>query len=234
MDLHPQNPPRSPATAGGASVAMDVYLVRHGETAWNREGRAQGRGDIPLNETGWSQAAALGRHFQDVDLAAIYSSPAKRASETAQAIAAPHELTPELRDGLLELDLGELDGTRLREMRDRFPDFFQNWTTNAGTARFPSGETLEELQERAWGVISSIINAHETQQSIVVVSHAFATYAILCRAMGLPLANYSRLRQDPARISCLVWQGAPGGPPDGGRWTLTGLNDGHHLASLAP
>ena len=212
---------------------MDLYLVRHGETDWNREGRAQGRGDTPLNEAGLSQSAALGRHFQNVDLAAVYSSPAKRASETAYAIAASHGLTLQLRDGLLELDLGELDGTRLREMRDHFPDFFQHWTANAGTARFPSGETLEELQERAWDVISIVVHAHEIQHSVVVVSHAFATYAIICRALGLPLANYSRLRQDPARISRLVWQAAPGGSPDGGRWTLTGLNDGHHLGSLA-
>ena len=208
---------------------MPIFLVRHGETDWNREGRAQGRRDMPLNQVGLAQARALAERFRDVPLAAVYSSPAARARMTASFIAEPHALQVAARDGLLEMDLGELDGVRLGEMRDRFPDFFAQWTSDAGTARFPDGETLEETQARAWAAVMQVVGDHPPEQPVVLVSHAFATYAVLCRALGMPLAHYGRLRQEPAGISSLAWRRGPGGDPAAGNFVLLASNQTHHL-----
>jgi broad specificity phosphatase PhoE len=211
---------------------MPLYLVRHGETDWNRDGRAQGREDMPLNLHGMAQAEALAERFRDVTVAAVYSSPAQRAFATAAAIADPHDITINPRDALLEMDLGQLDGVKLGAMRDRFPDFFTNWMTDAGTARFPGGETLEETQGRAWEAIMQIVQDHPPEAAVVVVSHAFATYSILCRALGMPLSNYGRLRQDPAAISTLNWRLRPGGDPASGNFVLLASNQTHHLDDI--
>lgn len=208
---------------------MNLYLVRHGQTDWNREGRVQGRADLPLNALGVAQSAALARHLTPVPLAAVYTSPAQRARQTAEAIAQAHGLEARPREGLLEMEMGALDGVSLREMRDRFPDFFVLWSADPGTARFPGGETMTELQERTWATALEIIRAHGPTESVVLVSHAFALYSILCRVLGMPLANYGRLRQEPGAVSLVVVRTQPNTDPAAGFWTLTLLNYTAHL-----
>ncbi|MBI4236624.1 MAG: histidine phosphatase family protein [Chloroflexi bacterium] len=215
---------------------MNLYLVRHGETDWNREGRVQGRADTPLNALGKAQAEALAAYLSrrlGQDLAAVYSSPALRARQTAEAIAAPLGLKLRLEEGLLELAMGEMDGVSLREMRDRFPDFFRLWTTDTASARFPGGETLSELQDRVWTAIQRIAKAHGSAETVVVVSHAFALYAILCKALGLSLNNYGRLHQDPGGVSLLVSRRGRRTDDLEVEWTLTLLNQTSHLDGLA-
>ena len=130
---------------------MNLYLVRHGETEWNRDGRAQGRADVPLNEAGVAQSEALADMFGEMSVAAVMSSSSRRAVNTAEAIAAPHGLSVTADDGLLELNFGALDGAPLRDMREMFPDFFEHWTRDPATAQFPDGgETLQQLQDRTW------------------------------------------------------------------------------------
>ena len=205
---------------------MNLYLVRHGETEWNRDGRAQGRADVPLNEAGVAQSEALADMFGEMSVAAVMSSSLRRAVNTAEAIAAPHGLAVTPNDGLLELNFGALDGAPLRDMREMFPDFFEHWTRDPATAQFPDGgETLQQLQERTWAVVESVARAHEAQDNVIIVSHAFALYSIMCRALGMPLSNYGRLRITPGSYSLLVSR-APNviGPADELQWALTSLN----------
>ena len=205
---------------------MNLYLVRHGETEWNREGRAQGRADIPLNDAGIAQSRALAEHFGSLDVTAVMSSSSRRAELTAETIAAAHGLSVTAEDDLRELDFGGLDGAPLREMRELFPDFFEHWTRDPATAQFPDGgETLQQLQDRAWAVVESIARSHGPQDNVIVVSHAFALYSVMCRALGMPLSNYGRLRITPGSFSLLVSR-TPNviGPADELQWALTSLN----------
>jgi broad specificity phosphatase PhoE len=89
---------------------LTVYLVRHGETQWNREGRCQGVTDIPLTEKGIQQAEALGRGFATKRPSLILASPLQRAHETAIRIAQPHGLAIETSTALQEWDQGDLEG----------------------------------------------------------------------------------------------------------------------------
>ncbi len=205
---------------------MNLYLVRHGETEWNRGGRAQGRADVPLNEVGITQSQALAGAFGSMNVTAVMSSTLSRAVRTAEAIAAPHGLSVSTENDLLELDFGGLDGAPLRDMREMFPDFFEHWTSDPATAQFPDGgETLQQLQDRTWGVVDAVARAHDAQDNVIIVSHAFALYSIMCRALGMPLSNYGRLRITPGTYSLLVSR-APNviGPSDNLQWALTSLN----------
>ena len=205
---------------------MNLYLVRHGETEWNRDGRAQGRADIPLNDAGIAQSRALADHFGPLSVTAVMSSSSRRAVLTAETIASSHGLSVTAEDDLRELDFGGLDGAPLREMRELFPDFFEHWTRDPATAQFPDGgETLQQLQDRAWAVVESIARSHEPQDNVIVVSHAFALYSVMCRALGMPLSNYGRLRITPGSFSLLVSRTQNViGPADELQWALTSLN----------
>lgn len=205
---------------------MNLYLVRHGETEWNREGRAQGRADVPLNDAGIAQSQALAATFASMNVSAVMSSSSRRAVHTAEAIAVPHNLDVIPEDDLLELNFGGLDGAPLRDMREMFPDFFEHWTRDPATAQFPDGgETLQQLQDRTWAVVESVARSHDAQDNVIIVSHAFALYSIMCRALGMPLSNYGRLRITPGTYSLLVSR-APNviGPADELQWALTSLN----------
>lgn len=204
---------------------MDIYFIRHGETDWNSEGKAQGRSDIPLNGKGLRQAKQLRDYFKEINITAIYSSKSLRAHRTAEEISKDHELIPIIENGFLELDFGSLDGTPLNNMRVNFPDFYKQWEIDPSKADFPnSEENLTTLQKRTWSTTEKLANLHTDSDRIVIVSHAFAIYSVLCKALEMPLSNYGRLRLTPGSISIL--EATKKVPSDfiGTKWTLKQLN----------
>ncbi len=96
-----------------------VYLVRHGQTAWNKEEIFRGRSDIPLNETGLKEAALAGEYLKSFEVEAIYSSPLARAWQTAQKIAGFHRLEVRPLDGLMDMSFGRWEGHSLKEVKER-------------------------------------------------------------------------------------------------------------------
>ena len=98
---------------------MKIYLIRHGETDWNLQGRLQGREDIPLNQTGILQAEACGEALRAVRLDSIHTSPLMRAEETAEIIAAWQQCPVIVNSELIERDYGRLAGLSPQE-RQRF------------------------------------------------------------------------------------------------------------------
>ena len=113
-----------------------ILLARHGETEWNREGRFQGHADPPLNATGRAQAAELAAGLKGVELAAVYSSPLRRALETAELVAAEHGLEPVAVDALREVDVGFWEGLTRPEVEARFPEQLARWLEEF--SKFPS------------------------------------------------------------------------------------------------
>lgn len=197
-----------------------ITLVRHGETAWNREGRSQGKADLELTGVGLQQAAHLAKALEKARIDGIYCSPLKRARMTAEAIARPHQLPVKTHPGLMELNQGELEGLTFSEMQAQFPDVIAKWRHDPSRVDLPGGETMEELQIRAWRTVQEIVNSHRGQH-LVLVSHNLAILSILCKALELPLRHFRRLRQDVAARTVLEF--GPQGP------VLTALNDRSHL-----
>lgn len=185
---------------------MRLILVRHGETQWNRENRVLGHTEIELNEEGRRQAERVALALREEEVAAIYCSPLKRARETAEAIARFHRVGLEVDGAFKEMDAGELDGLTYEEMRDRYGDFLREWIRDASALRMPGGESLAQVQHRAWQGVEGIIDRHP-QGVVIVVSHNFAILCIICRALGLDLSQFRRLRLNVASISTLNFGG---------------------------
>lgn len=197
---------------------MIVYLVRHGETASNRDGVGLGRGDPPLTARGRTQVAGLASRLE-LPPARVYSSPLARCRETAAALAPAVE--PLLRDELLELDVGETEGMPFDEMRRRFPDFLAAWAGPEGhRVRMPGGESIEDLALRLDPFVAEL--AALAEPAVAVVSHNFVTKVLLCRLLGAELPAQRGFGVDLASVSTLVLQ-------PNGRSTVRSLNDRCHV-----
>ena len=208
---------------------LTVYLIRHGETAWNEEGRCQGVTDIPLTDKGRRQARAVAKALEHIPICRLLTSPLLRARDTAALIAQPHTLSLECYDELKEWDQGSLEGLTGPELMQDYPGFFERWLADpAGTAP-PGGEPLKNLQARAWPILDRLRqhNPHELTGPVVVVSHTLTTAVMLCAALGLDLAQVHRLKIDLASISRLIF--TEFGPF--AMWRLAALNDRHHLSA---
>jgi broad specificity phosphatase PhoE len=202
---------------------MRLMLVRHGETQWNRENRIVGHTEIGLNSTGRRQVALLARALGKEKVERIYSSPLRRAVETANAIAKQHGLDVVTDDALKEVDAGELDGITIEEVVRRYGNFWEEWVKGAGTLRMPGGETMGELQQRSWSVITRIVNDHRDGK-VIIVSHTLTILSILTTALGMPLEDFRRLRLSLASVNTLDFKGRV--------TALVSFNDTCHLMEM--
>lgn len=151
-----------------------LLLARHGETDWNREGRWQGWADPPLNATGRAQARALAEQLRDTPFDAVYSSDLRRAHETAEIVAAPHDVPVVADPGLREIDVGSWSGLTRKEIEQRFPD---------GTR--PDGETRDEHAARVLEAVERIARENPGLR-ILVVTHGGTMRALHGHVSELP------------------------------------------------
>ena len=201
-----------------------LILVRHGETTLNREGRVQGLGDAPLNETGEAQARAVADALALDAPFHLYASPLSRAAQTARPIAGAHGVTPATVEDLREADVGELDGLTIAQVREHYPEFMRRWAEDAGDATMPGGESLRDVRCRAWRAVRELAARHE-DATIVAVTHNFVIQTVLSGALGVPLDNARRMRQEPGCITRLEFAA--------GRVSLVSSNETWHLRDLA-
>ena len=202
-----------------------VFLVRHGETEYNRRSLALGRADAPLNETGRRQAERLREALADAPLAAVYASPLARAFDTARSIAAAHGKAVLVEDGLVEMDIGEVEGLTFPELRKQFPALAQNWGGADGpTFRMPGGERLVDVQSRAVQAIEALAAKHQ-DESFCAVTHNFVILSFLASVLGIELAQFRRLRHGVAAIAEVDIRP--------GRSRIVRLNDACHLDGLS-
>lgn len=155
-----------------------LLLVRHGETTANVAGRMQGRGDDPLTELGEQQVRAIAARLKQEahPVTAVFSSPLSRAYRTAEAIGAALGLTPQLRDGLQEIHLGELDGASQEQLIAAVPRTIDE--------RYPGGESLREFIERIMGTFGGIIAAYAGETVVAVTHGGVITTALSLWAYG--------------------------------------------------
>ena len=145
-----------------------ILLARHGETDWNREGRFQGWADPPLNATGRAQAVDLSVQLMAEELAAVYSSPLRRAYETAEVVAASRGLEPVTVDALREVDVGSWSGLSRAEIEQRFPEQYARWLDYG--QGWEDGETYEQMGDRVVGALQELAEARNGER-ILAVTH---------------------------------------------------------------
>jgi broad specificity phosphatase PhoE len=215
------------------AITTRIVLVRHGQTAWNREVRFRGQTDVELDEFGLKQAEATGRYIAARwPVAAVYASRMSRAMRTAEAIARAHGLTARPLAGLLDVNFGVWQGLTPAEVSQRYPDLFRAWMDAPHTVHFPEGEGLDVVRERVMGGLDEVIARH-AGQSIALVSHTVVNRVLLCAVMGLGNERFWRLQQETCAVNVFDVEAAP--DSGGGRvFTMVQLNDTSHLQSLVP
>jgi uncharacterized phosphatase len=164
-------------------VATSIVLVRHGETDWNRDNRFQGHADPPLNETGRAQARALAAELSTDTFAAAYTSPLRRARETADVLGATLGLTPVDDSSLMEIDVGSWSGLTRTEIEARFPAGFARWLE--GRHGWDDGETNDDLGAR---VVAGLlkIGAKHPDAAVLAVTHGGPIRSALAAADRIP------------------------------------------------
>lgn len=203
---------------------MRLLLIRHGETDHNAERLALGREDVPLNERGQLQSRALAEALAGAsfgDITAVYSSPLQRATATASPLAEALELPVQIEAGLIEMEIGEMEGLTFPQVRERYPDFLRDWLSERlADVTMPGGESLRQVQERGWATVEAIRDRHP-DETVAAVSHNFVILSLLCQVLGLPLARFRSLRHELAAVSVLEL--------DASRNALVTMNDRCHL-----
>ena len=172
-----------------SNLLMRLILVRHGETDWNRLGRCQGISDIPLNSTGEKQARDLAHSLKDENIAAIYSSDLQRAVDTARSISEYHGIEIRIDERFREMDQGDFEGLDFTYIRENYADVLKQWQEEPEVLRIPGGESLKELQERAWLGFSSLLDRH-SGTNVLVVTHNLTIITLLCKFSGKTLKSF--------------------------------------------
>ncbi len=202
-------------------MATTILLVRHGQTAWNREERFRGHADIPLNAAGLAQAAAAGRRVAAAwKPVAVYASPLSRTMQTGAAIAEPFGLAVQPWPDLIDIDYGEWQGLSPDEVKARWPELLDDWYHAPERAQIPGGETLAHLQARGLVAVRQLAARHPGQ-TIGIVGHTVINRVILLGALGLGLGRFWHLGQDTAAINVIE--------AEEDDFVLVSLNDTCHL-----
>jgi broad specificity phosphatase PhoE len=165
-----------------------LLLARHGETDWNREQRFQGHADPPLNQTGRAQAVDLSVALAAEPLAAVYTSPLRRALETAEIVAAAHGQEPVTVDALMEVDVGAWQGLTRADIEERYPDQFARWLDHVDGFGFTDGESYEELGARVIPALLGLAAIHPGER-ILAVTHGGPIRTALARVDSLSYAE---------------------------------------------
>jgi len=164
----------------------DIWLVRHGQTDWNRLGIFQGQTDIPLNETGLKQARELAGKLAGESFAAIYSSDLSRAYQTAEAIAAAVHLPVQRDSRLREICQGAWEGLDLQQVIEKFNVDIRDANRDPETSRAPGGESVAEVANRMLE-FSREVSQRYPGTKILLVTHGMSCATLYCAVNNIPL-----------------------------------------------
>ncbi|MFL7792155.1 MAG: MSMEG_4193 family putative phosphomutase [Anaerolineae bacterium] len=178
-----------------------LLLIRHGANDAHKEGILTGwTPGVHLNQEGRAQAEALAQRLASTEIEAVYSSPLERTLETAEIVAAPHNLPVVVREGLGEVRLGRWTGQSLEKLRKR--RLWRKVQFVPSMMRFPGGESFLEVQSRAVAELEHLSSEHP-EQTIAVISHADVIKAAVAYIIGLHLDLFQRLVIAPASLTVL-------------------------------
>lgn len=195
----------------------ECILIRHAMTDWNKRKVFRGRAEIEVNRTGIRQAEKTATLLADLPIEVIYSSPLKRALITAQILRRPHP-NVEIKEspGLIDIDYGEWQGKSEDEIENT--KAYKDWLTEPHKVKFPQGESLEDVRNRAVPVFEEVTKNYNLS---IIVSHRVVIKILLLDVMGLPLSSFWNVKQDPCGITRIEFIN--------NKFIIQSLNETHHL-----
>jgi len=204
---------------------MKIYVVRHGETAWNKEEVFRGRKDVPLNDRGVGQAERTGRFFAGKRISLICSSPLSRARQTASEIGKSCNVAVKIDDAFIDMDFGRWEGLSLPAVRKAFPESFETWRNNPHRFCIEGSETLTRVRSRSMKglrqAISTVPKDDPSEPVIIIVTHRVICKLLALHFLGVSNRFFWKVKCDPASIT-LAEQA-------GGEMVLSMLNQTLHL-----
>ncbi len=177
---------------------MLIYIVRHGETEYNKGELFRGRKDIPLNEEGRQQAERLGAYFKGKDVARIFASPLMRAQETARGIRETTRAPIETLGNFTDMDFGVWEGVALKEVRRLYPDQFALWREVPQRLKIEGGESLAVVRKR---IRKGMQKVFKEGRDCVIVTHRVLCKLMVLWALKVPNSRFWGIKFDPASVS---------------------------------
>lgn len=165
-------------------MAGTLILIRHGRTEWNEKGKYQGQSDPPLNEEGRRQIKHLSFELCSLGGDIIYTSPLKRARETASILAEKMSVKVIEDPDLMEMNLGEWEGATRDEILKRYPRLLRLWEENPWEVQIPGGENLSLVAERVYRFLDRVSEKHR-EGKIIAVTHLIPIFLIRVKLNGI-------------------------------------------------
>jgi broad specificity phosphatase PhoE len=198
-----------------------VFMVRHGATVLSAEDRFAGATDVALSDEGREQTRRLAERLSHEKIMAVYASPLGRTVETAQILAASHNLAVQTRDGLREINHGRWEQLTRREVEEKFPEEAAEWEKDPFTFAPLGGESGLAVTARALPVLIELVRSHPGE-NILIVSHKATIRLLLSSLLGFDPRRYrDNLDQKPAALNIVDFR-------DATRPRLTLFNDTSH------
>lgn len=207
---------------------MTIYIIRHGQTLWNKDLRWQGCTDVELNETGLAQAADVAMRLRGCNITTIYSSPLKRARATAEAIGEILRLQPFFRDDLKEVALGPWEGLSFAQVRERYAEKFRVWETDAKADVGMGIESYSRLCDRAVAAVRDICKGHRRDETVALVTHGAWIRAFMLYVLNIPLDKRLCFDLDNTGVSIVRYDA------ENARFRVSVLNEHPHARGGNP
>jgi len=185
-------------------MGIKLFLIRHGQTSWNVEGRYQGDQDIELNSTGIMQAGLAAKYLSRVGFSNIYSSPLSRTMETARIINRRRGLEIKVMQDLKEMDFGKWEGMKFEEINSTYNIDYQKWLDDPYHNRPTGGEDFQELTDRTTAAIDRIVAENSDGSSVAVSTHGGVILSLLVHWLQIPLDRWKSIIQRQAAINIAV------------------------------
>ncbi len=177
-----------------------VIIIRHGRTAWNRVERLRGRTDLELDEVGIKQAEATAERVVEWPIAAVYCSPLKRTVTTASIISQRLKLEAKPLPGIIDINFGEWQGLSPEEAAAKDGSLFTLWQKSPHLVKFPSGENLDEVRQRAGAAVDEMVKRHYGK-TIALVSHRVVCLILILHLLGLDNSRFWQVGQDVCAVN---------------------------------
>ena len=205
-----------------------IFLIRHGETNWNREGRFQGQIDIPLNSNGKDQARKTFEYLRNISFNKAYSSSMHRPFETAQIILQKNkDLKIEKIESLVEISHGLWEGKLESEIKEEWPDLLNNWHDKPEEVIMPEGESIKDVSERSIKAFDNICLTQENNDLTLLVAHDAVNKTLICNILGINYSNIWMIKQGNGGITVIDLFNDPSKTP-----VISALNITTHLGGI--
>jgi probable phosphoglycerate mutase len=202
---------------------IQVVVIRHGRTEWNRIERFRGRADIDLDEVGKRQAEATAKRAAEIGISEIYASPLRRTMTTASIISEQLSLTVQPLPGIMDIDFGKWQGLTPEEAAARDGNLYALWREHPHMMTFPGGESLADVSSRASRAVENVLEQADNK-TIAVVSHKVVCQLLILHFLALDNSHFWQIGQDVAALNLFdIRDGVP---------SAVVLNDTCHLKGL--